>query len=316
MRANHIRFLQNRIYRYKKSLSRGCPKPSIYSRGLQPQGGGAIGPVVLYLKCMKISRFFLGFSVAVVVSLAFLGIPVLFAQISAPVEHSQASFDFGVKNVGLLPISPLYFLKEWRRDIVRAMATDPYVEASFESQILNEKAAEVQKVDEFRPGDADSMKRALENYESSLVRLGHAIGYVSAVSPEVMSEGFLSRLLSEGEAHTAFFEALASGYAADEGVTGLLRDIRGKLVSVIGAAFKDADPAVVSPILGSYFSSEGTSTPSAAAVFISEVANKSGAWVISTSTEASTTPGAVPSLSSGTAEEGTTATTTQSAPAL
>lgn len=213
-------------------------------------------------------------SLLVACFLAFSAIPV---SAETPIQEggaavfSPSSIDFGVKNVGLLPISPLYFLKEWRRDIVRAMTTSPYADTLVELQILNEKAAETQKVAEFRPGDESSISRALETYGSSLVRVGHAIEYLSTASPKNMTQEFLSGLVSESRTHFRFFSALEGEYGKSKEITDILGGFETKLTDLSGKALKGASADVVSAVLSTEM---GSSTEITAGSFMGKVASE------------------------------------------
>ena len=48
----------------------------------------------------------------------------------------------------ILPTSPFYFLKEFRRDILRAFAGGPEFKAKVELQIAKERLAEIKKLTE------------------------------------------------------------------------------------------------------------------------------------------------------------------------
>ena len=217
------------------------------------------------------------FSLAVAFFFAFSSSPALAEAMiqgegSTPTTGVSAeSIDFGVKNVGLLPISPLYFLKEWRRDIVRAMATSPYAETVFQLQVLNEKVAEVQKVAEFRPKDTSSIKKALENYGSSLVRTGQALDYLTMVSPQSISIDFLHELFSKTEKHSLFLTALAVEYTGDEATQTFFSSLESKLVSLTGGVFKSVSPDLAMSVLGI---GESSSTPPFAGSFTASVASE------------------------------------------
>ena len=92
---------------------------------------------------MKTSLF-----LSVLLSVLFAGValgasvePSTIAQ-----EEQITNADLGIADPGLLPTSPFYFLKEWRRGVQRIFTFNAVNKAELELKFANEKAAEAQEV--------------------------------------------------------------------------------------------------------------------------------------------------------------------------
>src|SRR3989338_1352335 len=77
----------------------------------------------------------------------YLAVFVVFGFLVAGAAFAH-DIDLGVPDPGVLPTSPFYFVKEWRRGITRLFTFNPIKKAELELTILNEKAAEAQEVEE------------------------------------------------------------------------------------------------------------------------------------------------------------------------
>lgn len=80
--------------------------------------------------------------------------------------------DLGISNPGVLPGNPFYFVKEWKRDLRRALTFSEIEKARVNLEILNERAAEISKLAEIAlPSPA--LKEAVSRYENDLVNIGN-----------------------------------------------------------------------------------------------------------------------------------------------
>ena len=86
--------------------------------------------------------------------------------------------DLGVQDVGTLPTSRWYFFKEWRREFTRFFAWSAVAKAELELKITNEKAAEIIKVEEASPSDAEAIEKALVNYAHAQERLKARLAFI------------------------------------------------------------------------------------------------------------------------------------------
>src|SRR3989344_6012567 len=78
--------------------------------------------------------------------------------------------DLGVEEPTLLPTNPFYFLKEFGRSVRQVFTFNPIAKAKLELRIVNEKAAEVKKVQELRGEDEKGLAKAIRNYQESQER--------------------------------------------------------------------------------------------------------------------------------------------------
>lgn len=84
---------------------------------------------------------------------------------------AQEGNDLGVQSSGLLPSNPFYFLKEWGRGFRKLITPNAVKKAVFELNILNEKAAELKKLEEITDGSEAALGSALKSYIDSADQL-------------------------------------------------------------------------------------------------------------------------------------------------
>ncbi|GEM_PF-4729463 len=90
-------------------------------------------------------------------------------QIQALVEeYTITRNDIGGQDAGLLGTNPFYFMKNWRRSTQRAFVGSTLKKADLEIDILNEKIAEVKRLEEIVPDNEDGLLVSLDNYQNSL----------------------------------------------------------------------------------------------------------------------------------------------------
>lgn len=180
----------------------------------------------------------------------------------------SASFDFGIKSPGILPISPLYFLKVWRRDMVRSITTDPFSEASLELSILNEKGAEVQGVMGFRPDDGRALAVSLDVYQNSVDRVKSAIENLFTVDVADVSPSFLSALSREMALHVSFLNTLGAEHSSDTQAGTRIMIARRGLEDIEKTALIRADTETLRGALAAIFP-EGAPLPVATTIPVS-----------------------------------------------
>ncbi len=128
--------------------------------------------------------------------------------------------DLGVKDPGMVPGDRFYFLKEWRRGFVRAFTFNAVKKAEFELDILNEKAAEILKIQETNPESAEAMEKgtvkffnersaaiskAVENYEKSQTRLMTRMEKLKETSQNPKVDALLTKLVDRLVKHNEIF---------------------------------------------------------------------------------------------------------------
>ncbi len=79
-------------------------------------------------------------------------------------------------DTGILPTSPFYFFKEWRRNLQTFLTADNYLRrAEVELLHLSEMAAEMKKLDDIAPQKLGTLKKILEKYEKSSNNLANQL---------------------------------------------------------------------------------------------------------------------------------------------
>lgn len=165
----------------------------------------------------------------------------------SPAHAAKEIPKFESKNPGILPFSPFYFLKQWRRDIIRSFTKDPLSQAVFELETLDEKAAELKRVNSLRPDDADAIAQALKNYKNSQRTLRDILSGLDAerIKSE-KKERLVEEIIKKVSAHEEYLSTLSNMYAKEKNVRPLAEGAQELAVEVVKAsqaisrdAFKD-----------------------------------------------------------------------------
>lgn len=148
------------------------------------------------------------------------------------------SSDLGVDNVGTLPNSRFYFLKQWGRGIERLFTFNPVAKAELELTITNQIAAEMLTVEKANPDDTSAIKKALENYTNSQERLNMRIGKLPATTnPNV--EKLLKNIDEKTAKQASLIEQLTeqhSGQLKFEVVDDSLKNARDNILKTFTVA--------------------------------------------------------------------------------
>ncbi|GIW65504.1 MAG: hypothetical protein KatS3mg094_023 [Candidatus Parcubacteria bacterium] len=144
-----------------------------------------------------------------------LGI-LIFSQIIFAATNSKVSLtipdrdvylllvDGGRYKPNLLPTSPFYFTKELWRGIKLFFTFDPVKKADLESQIADEKLAELVKVYETSKSK-EALQKAIQNYIKSKERLANRIKSLE-VNPKV--EELITKISERNTQHLILFDEL------------------------------------------------------------------------------------------------------------
>lgn len=150
--------------------------------------------------------------------------------------------DLGISSAGLLPTNPFYFFKEIGRSFRRLVTFDPIVRAELELSIVNEKAAEVKKVQELSGGNENSIADALRNYRDSQERLKERLSALESVSKNPNVDALISNLLERAVRHEKLFDSLGEKFRKNQGIRNLTGSAKGLLEQSISAAASKDDP--------------------------------------------------------------------------
>jgi DNA repair ATPase RecN len=147
--------------------------------------------------------------------LAVTAIPVAFAEetttATAPTAEVTAA-DLGVANPGILPSSPFYFLKNWGRNIKRAVTLNPVKKAELELDIANQQAAEIKKMEEVSPDKIAAITKATQKYQDNMERLKNKIGALKEDGKNPNVDKLIEKLADRTTKHQQLFEELKSKF--------------------------------------------------------------------------------------------------------
>ena len=153
------------------------------------------------------------------ISIGFVIMALLFAFSVTAVRAQEASIDvkaeLGIENVGRLPGSPWYFLKELRRGISKLFAFGSVRKAEVELEIANEKAAEVVVLEEKEPLNTAAIKQAMANYGESKERLAERVKRLEAESDNPNVEKLLIKIEEQSAKHAEVFSKLEARFKVE-----------------------------------------------------------------------------------------------------
>ncbi|MEK7452869.1 MAG: Kazal-type serine protease inhibitor domain-containing protein [Patescibacteria group bacterium] len=130
--------------------------------------------------------------------------------------QSSISIDLGIKNVGTLPTSRFYFLKEFKRGLSRIFTWGSVNKTALELRIANEKAAEMFKVEEINPQNEKAIKIALENYLGAQDRLQARFAKIKENSENPNVKELLEKLDKQSLKHATLLDDLARRWDSDQ----------------------------------------------------------------------------------------------------
>ena len=149
--------------------------------------------------------------------------------------------DLGVEP-GTLPTSPFYFVKEWRRAIQRVFTFNAVKRADLELNILNEKAAETQKISDTDTQNIDAVKTALENYKTAQDALVARLNALKDTSQNPNVDKLLSNLAEKTIKHEKLFADLDEKFKDKTEIKEIIEKAKEKLEKVVSeAARKEKD---------------------------------------------------------------------------
>ena len=171
----------------------------------------------------------------------YLAVFVVFGFLVAGAAFAH-DIDLGVPDPGVLPTSPFYFVKEWRRGITRLFTFNPIKKAELELTILNEKAAEAQEVEETAGDNIEAVKEALENYSDAHDRLETRLRALKETSENPNVDKLLSNLAEKTIKHEKLFADLNEKFKDKKEIKEIVEKAKEKLEKVVSeAARKEKD---------------------------------------------------------------------------
>lgn len=123
----------------------------------------------------------------------------------------------------ILPTSPIYFIKQWRRSFVRALTRDPVSQIVLELDILDEKASELRKIREVKSDDFSAIKDALREYGDAQRNLQSRLESISSLRTERERETVIKELFSRLAFHAKLFAEISDAYSEEPRVADELK---------------------------------------------------------------------------------------------
>lgn len=158
--------------------------------------------------------------------LAIIGLATVFSAnaqeaTSAPETTSLLtnSVDLGVENPGMLPTSPFYFLKEWRRGINKFFTFNPVKKAELELEEINQRAAEIKKLEEIAPQNIEAINRASSNYQKNAEQLKNRLEALKETSQNPNIDKLLDKLVDRSFKHQELFDNLEKKFEARQEIS-------------------------------------------------------------------------------------------------
>lgn len=161
------------------------------------------------------------------------------AQAETAIEANGITLeDLEVSDPGTLPTSPFYFLKNWGRGIERVFTFNPVSRAELELKIVNEKVAEIKKLES--TADEAALTKALENYKESAERLKTRFEALKETSENPNVDKLLDKLADRTLKHQQLFEELK---AKHEGLRNRIEEAKEDLEETTTDAAERLDTA-------------------------------------------------------------------------
>jgi len=161
-----------------------------------------------------------------------LNIPLAKASWIPLVDDIKIS-DLGVDYAGVLPSSPFYFMKEWKRDIKRTFTVNPIKKAELALFEINERAAEIKKLEEITPQNIAVISRALTNYEDNLNNLELRLKEIKETSQNSNVDKLLDTILERSIQHRQIIEIIQEQFPGDENIQNQIIGIKEKINVII-----------------------------------------------------------------------------------
>ncbi len=169
----------------------------------------------------------------------YLVAPVIVYFLAIGIAGAQAT----AQNPGILPTNPFYFIKEWRRGIVRFFTFNDVSKASLELKIADQQAAEAQKLQEIQPDDAEALKEAFENYQKSQDRLKSRLSALKENSQNPNIDRLIEILTERVVRHEKLFDELAIKHKdKDDDIEEAVEAVKEKIEEAAAEAAKKDEP--------------------------------------------------------------------------
>lgn len=155
-------------------------------------------------------------------------------QIEEIIQAQEISVaDLGIESPGMLPSSPFYFLKEWRRTIRKIFTFNPIKKAELELKEANERAAEIKKLEEISPSNIKAIDKAAENYQRNVERLKNRLEALKETSQNPNIDNLLNKLVDRSLQHQELFDNLKAKFQERTELIERLRASQEKIAEIV-----------------------------------------------------------------------------------
>ncbi len=160
---------------------------------------------------------------------------VIAVSVAAPTGFlfAQESVDLGVQSTGLLPSNPFYFLKEWGRGFRKLLVPGAVRKAELELLVLNERAAELQKLEEITGGNSGALAKAVLGYREGLERLLENLKDLKETSENPNVDRLAENLISRGLRHFRLLEDLSAKLSDGDELADTIAGVLNKLAEAL-----------------------------------------------------------------------------------
>jgi len=155
------------------------------------------------------------------------------ATTSSATTKEITTQDLGVSNPGMLPSSPFYFLKEWGRTITKTFTFNSIKKAELELKYVNERAAEIKKLEEVAPLNIKAITKAAENYQKNVEQLENRLESIKQTSQNPNVDKFLDNLVERAVQHQQLFDDLRTKFVGNSGLNEQLKTAEEKINQVV-----------------------------------------------------------------------------------
>lgn len=135
----------------------------------------------------------------------------------------EDSIDLGIENPGMLPTSPFYFLKEWKRKINKFFTFNPVKKAELELDEINQRAAEMKKIEEIAPQNIGAISKAASNYQKNVEQFKNRLEALKETSQNPNIDKLLDKLVDRSLKHQELFENLKEKFEARQEISEQIR---------------------------------------------------------------------------------------------
>src|SRR3989344_5834334 len=143
------------------------------------------------------------------------------------------AFAAGVsQSTGLLPSNPFFFVKEWTRSVKRAWIFDTIKKIEYDLGIVDEKAAELQKIARIAPEKADLITNAVENYQLNLEQLIPQVESLKGLNISDINK-LLDNLVEKSLVHAELLSSLSSQFNQDADLSVKLKDAEKRVLYIM-----------------------------------------------------------------------------------